>query len=201
MGRSRAQLAFASLPALAPLLADADAAVRGAALAFWGRAYNLVGDDVWQYAGELAEPQKELLQDKLAWVKRQAERDAAAAARSPEAAAGRAPAVATPPGSRAPSPLGFNVESVNFSVASDDGANPVVDLNGGYFTLVVLIVWPPESAEDRCGDHRLQRHIPHAARRPPRSAAVQAPSVCSIGKTSLSTVFGRPTTVRSYPFS
>lgn len=98
MGRSRAQLAFASLPALAPLLADADAAVRGAALAFWGRAYNLVGDDVWQYAGELAEPQKELLQDKLAWVKRQAERDAAAAARSPEAAAGRAPAVATPQG-------------------------------------------------------------------------------------------------------
>ena len=38
-----------------------------------------------------------------------------------------APAVATPPGSRAPSPLGFNVESVNFSVASEDGANPVVD--------------------------------------------------------------------------
>ena len=38
-----------------------------------------------------------------------------------------APAVATPPGSRAPSPLGFNVETVNFSVASDDGANPVVD--------------------------------------------------------------------------
>ena len=38
-----------------------------------------------------------------------------------------APAVATPPGSRAPSPLGFTVETVNFSVASEDGANPVVD--------------------------------------------------------------------------
>ena len=33
MGRSRAQLAFASLPALAPLLADADAAVTPAAAA------------------------------------------------------------------------------------------------------------------------------------------------------------------------
>ena len=101
MGKSSATFAFAALPALAPLLADQDAAVRGAVLAFWGRAYGLIGDDVWQYVGELSNQQEELLQDKLSWVKRQAEHEAAVAARSPLAAQRTTPAFATPLGLKA----------------------------------------------------------------------------------------------------